>query len=151
MRKTVLLILGAATVSCARQGIAERTCVRLEHATLQSTLPDYLVLAPGVDSGRAGVAASEEKTPSPGSSFAAPVTWRRKGDTISLTFDGANVTTTYRLAGLPDSARGLAVMSMHPALGDSPGAPVFAHTDSIRVVASPMACARLPRGLPHGF
>ena len=150
MRNTLLLILGVTTMSCAKRGIAARSCVKLQHASLQSNLPDYLVVAPGVDSGRAGVAASEEKAPSPGSAYAAPVTWRRRGDTIALAFDGKNVTTTYRLVGLPDSARGLAVTAIHLAYGDSSEA-VFAHTESTRVTASPVACDKLPRGLPQGF
>jgi hypothetical protein len=151
MRNTILLILGIIAMSCAKQGIAARTCVKLQHASLQSTLPDYLVVAPGVESGRAGVAASEEKAPSPGSAYAAPVTWHRRGDTISLAFDGKNVTTTYRLAGLPDSARGLAVTSIHLAYGDSSEAAVFAHTESTRVTGLPVACDKLARGLPQGF
>jgi len=150
MRTAILLIFSVAIMSCARQGIAARTCVRLQHASLQSTMPDYLVVAPGVDSGRAGVAASEEKAPSPGSAYGAPVTWHRRGDTISLVFDGKNVTTTYRLVGFPDSARGLAITSIHLAFGDSSEA-LFAHIESTRVTASPVACDKLPRGLPQGF
>ena len=62
-----------------------------------------------------------------------------------------HVTTTYRLVGLPDSARGLAVTSIHLAYGDSSEAAVFAHTESTRVTGSPVACDKLPRGLPQGF
>jgi len=69
---------------------------------------------------------------------------------ISLVFDGKNVTTTYRLVGFPDSARGLAITSIHLAYGDSSEA-LFAHIESTRVTASPVACDKLPRGLPQGF
>ena len=85
-------------------------------------LPDFLVFAPGTASGRARVAASETKAPSRNSAFGGIHVWRIRRDTIVLDFDGERTSTRYRLRGLPDSGRGVAIMAIHLSFGDGMGA-----------------------------
>ena len=140
-----LLIFG-----CAKPGLRDRTCVQLHHSRQQDVLPDFLVFAPGADSGRAGVAASDAKAPSPNSAFGGIHVWHLRRDTVVLDFDGERTSTQYRLLGLPDSGRGVAIMAIHLSFSDSMGGGGFAHTDTTPVTVERVDCARLPHGPPSG-
>jgi hypothetical protein len=149
MLRVAALLVGVA--GCTKGTFAERTCVQLHHEQMQSVLPDFLVFAPGADSGQVAVAASDEKTPAPNSGFGGVHAWHRERDSVVVSFKEAHGSTQYHLAGLPDSGRGAAIMEVHLTFGDSIANGGFAHTDTIAVTARRLDCVRLPHGLPPGI